>query len=180
MPPAGRALDRRRQATSQASIGRQAQSGRSTLQRGASGPPSSPAAPPRRLRPNETRRSVRMPPRQGPSPRRSEASSHRERWSSAPRPDSRSARPVSALVWPGQDAPMTFRATRNAQWARSDLSLPVAPVQRCPPRRGGHPPSSPTRLTPAIAFASFMDTVPYAPSGHLFDPPFPGDTRLAG
>jgi hypothetical protein len=27
-------------------------------------------------------------------------------------------------------------------------------------------------LAPARAFASFSDTVPYAPSGHLFDPPF--------
>jgi hypothetical protein len=33
-----------------------------------------------------------------------------------------------------------------------------------------------TNLSPANAFASFLDTVPYAPSGHLFDPPFPGAT----
>jgi hypothetical protein len=62
--------------------------------------------------------------------------------------------------------------------ASSDLPEPGLPRRRVRRERplSWLPPSSPARLTPAIAFASFMDTVPYAPSGHLFDPPFPGAT----
>jgi len=122
MPPAGRALDRRRQATSQASIGRQPRAvGRRCNEVQADH---------RRLRQRRlgafvrTRRVDQCECRLAKVRRLGDQRRHHiGTLVFGSRPDSRSARPVSALVWPGQDAPMTFRATRNAQWARSDLSL---------------------------------------------------------